>query len=768
LVISIEASIPADSLGEGTTVGYLPIPADTVSDTSFHIGDTLFLDNGKISVKIADSKKEEVVIPSTKTTVKLVVGDGFTHGKVTQVFKNPFDLPFDATYVFPLPNDGAVHAMEFRTSFGIYHADLMKKKVAETVFDSLKTKGMQASLLTQVSDNIFIQKICNIPARDSVKVTITYSSPIPYDMGKYDLNFPATIAEDRYGKKPLGPVVSFPHERPGASLEFYILLMTPYQIQELVCPTYNVVLQNNIPVQTAINLGILDSGATFPVGINTALLSHNSSNATVPNNDIVVRYSRVKSELDISVLSSHNGSKGYLAMQIFPDLHDSGQIAQAIDMVFILDKSGSMSGNPIILARETVHKMLNMTRNSDRISLLAYDSRQYALFPEPVPATQENVAKAHNWIDELNASGGTEMMTGVKKALSIPLDPERKRIIALITDGEIYGVDAIYQAIKNDTSDNTVFAFAIGRRTNQELIDGAAEAGNGIGSHIVNKADVEPTVSKFWKRIRMPQISNLSINWGSTTLPTDIVGSDMGNLWFGQPIKLFAKYTVGGPRTITLSGVADGNPVSGSYNINLVSNNNTLRGVSKMWAREVIEYWMHEQISAGNEMNKDKITEISLAHNVLCKYTAFLAVADSIYDKKLEKWVSAEEYFINKSKNNEENIKVHSKNASHATKLLLSEKEFTFVKPGLILLHNGNKIEMKLHGIPSIHVNGFITIYDLKGRVIMKWSIAQLAKNNFRWTWNKTDKTGKLITRGFYILSVKNSFFKMSKKLQIK
>ena len=218
--------------------------------------------------------------------------------------------------------------------------------------------------------------------------------------------------------------------------------------------------------------------------------------------------------------------------------------------------------------------------------------------------------------------------------------------------------------------------------------------------------------------------------------------------------------------------MANGNPVSDSYNIILVNNNNTLRGVSKMWAREVIEYLMHEQISisAGNEMNEDKITEISLGHNVLCKYTAFLAVADSVYDKKLEKWVSAKEYFANNSNNtnfNNTNAK-DVKMSFNPTKFLLSETEFVSVKPGIIMHYKVNKIEMKLQGIPSIHTNGFITVYDLMGRIVIKWSIAQLAKNNFKWAWNKTDKSGKLITRGFYILSVQNSFFKISKKFLIK
>lgn len=760
LLCSVHASIPADSLQEGTCVGRVPVLADTVSDTSFHVGDTLYLPNGEISVKIADSLREEVVIASVKTVVKIVIGDGFAHGKVTQTFNNPFDLPFNTTYVFPLPNDGAVHDMEFRTSFGIYHADLMEKKQAQDIFDSANAQGMQASLLTQVQDGIFVQNICNIPPKDSVKVTITFSTPLLYDMDRYDLNFPTTIADDRYGDNPLDPVVSYPHERPGTSLEFYILIMTPYAIKDLSCPTHEVDIQHFISAQTAINLDLLESSEDFPEDVYPSLILLKSK-PTIPNNDIVIRFGRAEAKRDISVLSYNDGKDGYFAMQIFPDLHDTAnQEPELLDIVFVIDRSGSMGGNPIVLARETVHRMLDKAGPEDRISLLAFSNSTVTLFPTPQPATAENVAEAHAWIDNLMASGGTEMLAGVKKALETPLTQGRMRIIALITDGEIYGVDQIYATIKNDPSNTFVFAFAVGNTTNQELIDGASEAGKGVGKHIVNINDVAPTVDDFFLRIRIPQISDLTIDWGSPDIPTSIVGSDMGNLWYGAPIKVFGHYNTGGPRTLTLNGYSNDAPVSESYDVWFATENAVLDMVPKMWAREIIEYWMHEQIANNNEQNKAKILEISLAHNVLCKYTAFIAVADSIYDEKLGKWVTAEEFFTNNPVNN-------GNNDTGVTVVTTSLKGKQ-VKPALSLSRLNNEVRFSLQGIPSNRIDGVVNIYDLKGRIIMQWQITDLAQKNFDWSWKLTDMYGQRIAKGFYVLSVQNSFFKMNKRLLIK
>ncbi len=75
---------------------------------------------------------------------------------------------------------------------------------------------------------------------------------------------------------------------------------------------------------------------------------------------------------------------------------------------------------------------------------------------------------------------------------------------------------------------------------------------------------------------------------------------------------------------------------------------------------------------------------------------------------------------------------------------------------------------MSLKGITKNNQNGFLTIYDLKGRVIRKWNIVDLAKHNFSWIWDRTDEIGNPISKGFYVISVRNSFFTLNTKLCIK
>ncbi|MBD3347254.1 MAG: VWA domain-containing protein [Chitinivibrionales bacterium] len=753
--IALFAKVPLDSLGEGTCVAWKPISADTVSDTSFGIGDTLYLPNGEISVNVPADQREEVTIPSVGTEVSIICGDGFANGKVTQVFRNPFDLPMETQYVFPLPHNGAVHGMDFRTSTGVFHADIQEKEEAKKQYEEAKKEGKQASLLLQSQDNIFIQKLCNILPHDSVEVTIYFSMSLIYDMGTFELAFP-TVVGPRYDPAPLAkqrsnPLYVPPGTRSGSSLDFTILFITPYQIADLVSPNHDVTVTEQGIDQMTLPTVMLEMDRQLPEGSNTVLVQMNDKDV-LPNRDIVLRFGRKSPHRDVSVLSYHDGNKGYFALQIYPDLLDTAsKKPQNVDLVFVLDVSGSMGGIPLMKLKEIMNAMLDKATPGDRLSFLAFSNSTSNFNETPVAATPENIAAARQWISNLYASGGTQMLSGVRKGLSVPLEPGRTRIMTLITDGFIGGINDIYAEIENDPNETIAFTFGIGNSTNRELMDLAANAGEGIATMVLLNDDVKPIVDDFWTRIRIPQLKNISIDWGGE-IPTALTRQSVGDLWYGQPVLLFGMYQQGGPRTIMLNADKDGEAVSESYDVNFVSDNRTMECVAQMWARQTIENLRNEQSALYNEQNKDKILEISLAFGVLCEYTAFIAVADSVVNENGE-LVSTETPAenpdgVDSSMAGSESWGPGSLDASEAISVSGTPKI-------TIMPLSQNLMQIYLASFTPEVLAGKACIYDVKGRLIMEWSLAELAAANYRWTWNFTDRAGNPITRGFFVLVIR-------------
>ncbi|MBD3321720.1 MAG: VWA domain-containing protein [Chitinivibrionales bacterium] len=760
------AAINPDSLGEGACVGLVPHPADTVRDTSFHPGDTLILSGGEMLIKPFPEERREAAIPSVKTVVRIIAGDGFAHGRVEQTFHNPFELPFEATYIFPLPHDGAVHAMDFRTSTGVFHADLLEKEEAKQKYEEAKQEGRQAALLMQGQDNIFVQKLCNILPHDSVKVTITFSMALTYDMGIYEIAFP-TVVGPRYDpaalpKRLSNPAYLPPDIRSGSSLDFSVLILTPYAVDQIDCPQHEVAVDGGNLEATLQNIGMLEPGSQLPQGANPSLVRL-VAKETIPNRDIGIRFKRKDTGRDLSVLSWHDGSQGYFAMNIYPDLIDtSAEADKPIDMVFVIDISGSMWDKPLKQVKAVMNAMLDKARPVDRLSFIAFNNSATNFHETPIAATPENVAAARTWINGLQASGGTQMIDGARKGLSVPLDAGRLRVMSLLTDGYIGDVDGIYREIANDPAGTICFTFGIGTSVNRELIDAAATAGNGMAKVVLLNDDPHQLVDEFWTRIRSPQLSDIVIDWGGDVAELTI--GDIPCLWLGQPVRVFGKYRTGGSRTLTLTANKEGTAVTETYPAYFVSHNTLLNSVPEMWARETIENLRNDQIASGDEHNKDAILALSLEHEVLCAYTAFLAVADSVVNENgemvasevpapvpegVDPYMSAayERYYATSGQYIM--LKVDSSANLPVKKELAAESK----SPEVIIAPADNSLAISLENMDKL-AEGSVRICDIKGRIIYTWTLQELASRGFSLQWNYRDMRGKRVSKGFYIIVV--------------
>ncbi|MDD5674620.1 MAG: VIT and VWA domain-containing protein, partial [Chitinivibrionales bacterium] len=739
-------AIPNDSIGEGACAGYIPVAADTMRDTSFHYGDTLVMPSGDRVYKPWPAERRQYAMPSVKTTVAIVAGDGFAGGTVTQIFRNPFALPFEATYIFPLPHNGAVHSMKFRTQNSVYSAVLKEKEQAQQEYQQALQDGRMASLLLQGQDNIFMQKICNIPPHDSVQITIEFSMSLSYDKGTYELAFPTTMIP-RYdppalGKRLSNPSYLPPNTRSGTTLDFSVLILTPYDIDSLQCPSHPVVFENGDVTATSRALGLLDASSDFPLNSLQNLVRLSAQNE-VPNRDIVVRFKRRPEARSLSALSYHDGANGYFAVQIYPTLADTAGKPKSVDMVFVIDKSGSMDGAPLAKAKEIMGCMLDKAQATDRISFLAFSDYSVTLFPTPVAATTANLAGARTWIANLSAGGGTEMLSAVRQALAVPLDDSRTRIIVLLTDGAIGGVNDIYQAIRNAPGYTTVFTFGIGSSPNRELIDGAATAGNGIGTNVLLTDAAQPVVDNFFGRIRMPQVRNLRLTWDGADI-NSLTKDTLGNLWAGQPIALFGRYSSCGARTITLSGLAAGAPVSETYTVDFVQNNTVLKSVKYLWARNMIEKLVNQQVAAGTEQNKNAILNYSLANSVLCQYTAFIAVADSQTNSDGRMVAAAVPLQLPEGVNPVmAGANVVSSPTQYGTPVETPLRPQTSAAPMLLAFSmHPRSIDFKISSLKwnainvSENATNFIGVYDLNGRLIFRWSLVELAARGFSWSWD--------------------------------
>lgn len=599
---------------------------------------------GEGTICYVDTTTEQTyTIPSARTDLAAVVTDGFVYGRLTQTFVNPLAGFLEATYIFPLPENGAVHGMCVVTESEVIWGEIKEKEEAQAIYDSAKAQGRTTALLVQNRPNVFTQQVANIAPGETLKVVITYSSPLEYFRGTYEMSFPTTVGprfNPAGGQSLTNPVYVPPGERNGASLGIKILLMTGYSPMNLVSPSHAITTEPALPcLQKVIELGM--AGESDQGLLATATWIELGSQDVLPNQDFVLRFDRTSAEIDYSFNFYRQPLKsdtGYFSMTIFPSLADTGDTAEQqapLELVIMIDESGSTSGWPLAKEKELAQALLDKVTGQDLINVMTFDNGVEKCFAGAVPATAGTLAAARAWVNGRVSGGGTVIMNALNQTLVPPAEPGGKKVVAFMTDAYVGNDQEVLAAIANTPiADLSFFSFGIGNAVNRYLIEEMGRIGNGMGEVVLLADAAQPVIDRFWTCIKGPQLSTIAVDFGSAGA-CDLVPAAFRTLYDGQPLTVFGKYTGPGPAMVRVTAEKDGRNYARDLPVTFPMLAPINRVLPKVWARQQVR--MIELDPA----QKARITELGLAYSIMTAYTSFVAVSDSIANTT-GTWTSAE------------------------------------------------------------------------------------------------------------------------------
>ena len=149
-----------------------------------------------------------------------------------------------------------------------------------------------------------------------------------------------------------------------------------------------------------------------------------------------------KSEITLTIerSRSHSDQTGNLTPLIASlSCPDTQKKTKPVDLICIVDTSGSMSGDKIKLVKESLNYLVNLMNEEDNFALIEFSSYKNVI-NNLTKMTEENKALILKNIDNLNASGGTNILDGLKAAIDLIEDDyssgERVASLILLSDGE--------------------------------------------------------------------------------------------------------------------------------------------------------------------------------------------------------------------------------------------------------------------------------------------------------------------------------------------
>lgn len=573
-----------------------------------------------------------------KSDANMTLTGLINHVVVTQTYRNENPFAVNARYVFPLPDESAVHAMTMRIGERVIKGEIDKKDEAEKKYTEAKKAGKQAALVRQQRANMFITNVANIGPGEQVIIELEYQEIIDYSSGTFAIRFPTTITPRYHAIK--GEVEQNNTNKTSNNPAPNGWLSPVYSTQESNKNDDNVPSsQFSLSIDIDVGLELVDINSKFHnVDVQNPAFGQykialNEANAV--NRDFLLEFKPLQKDQAQAAFFTEqfeNGDRYGLAMLMPPG--DQFVQTQRLprEMVFVVDTSGSMHGQSIEQAKKALFYALSLLDSDDSFNIIGFDSVVNPMSDKPLIASDFNLRRAERFIYSLRADGGTE----IKSALDTVLDGSQfdgfVRQVVFLTDGSVSNEDTLFKNIQSKLGDSRLFTVGIGSAPNSFFMRRAADVGKGTFTFIGSISEVQPKMQQLFDKLAHPAITNLALN-DENGNALDFWPSPLPDLYFGEPIMVAIK--LNNVKNVVLTGQT----AQGPFSIKIsTQNSSNAKGIAKLWAREKIK-----SLLLYNEQNtvKDEVQKLALTHQLLSPFTAFIAIEQTQIKAVAEQSVQA-------------------------------------------------------------------------------------------------------------------------------
>lgn len=576
---------------------------------------------------VGSTNEPTLALPLKKTKVTIDVTAGMARTEVVQRFQNDLDRPLEAIYIFPLPSEAAVDDFEIRLKDRTIRSTVKEKAEAKATYEKAKAEGKKAALLEQERPNIFTTSVANLLPGESVDICFSYVEALRFRKDRYDITFPMVVGMryipfkfDEAGcvrlsvpdANRLNPPVLHPNMDPGHRLSIEVIL-------------------NGLPVRRVTSsTHAIDVSRTDGGSCHVSL----ACGDTVPNSEFSIAVGLRKNEAPlVSFVQSGGEDDAYGLLSVFPPIGKTRtQPSMPKDVVFLIDTSGSMSGESIGQARSGLKRCLKILKPEDRFTVVRFASDFSWYSPALRDATPDRLDDVREYIDGLDANGGTEMQPALEYVLEIlPFETGRMPLVIFLTDGDVGNEDTLINLLAQKLGETRLFTFGIGSAPNEFLMHRMAEAGRGQSRFIRSHEDVGEVMADFFQTLEAPVLTDVVVEWG--TEKVHAYPERCPDIYYERPLQLVARAADGFSGRVRITGMLDG--VKQEYFVDLEEHNTARHeAVDRLYGRMRIKDLMFQMIrangQAAREELKQTVIKTALKYELVSKFTSRIAVEERV------------------------------------------------------------------------------------------------------------------------------------------
>lgn len=321
------------------------------------------------------------------------------------------------------------------------------------------------------------------------------------------------------------------------------------------------------------------------------------------------------------------GEDGYAMLLVAPSMSEEGPIVPR-DIAFVVDVSGSMSGQKLDQAKAALRQALGTLHAEDRFRLVAFSNTVRNFRDGWAPATAAAIREARQFVDGLDADGGTNIAGALDAVLGTAVPEGRLPLVLFLTDG-IPSVgeeqpDRIAAAAAAHIGRNRIFTVGLGPDVNTYLLDRLAKEGRGAAEYVAPEANVEVAVGNLVSKLRRPALVNLRIV-DSPVRFVDLSPAELPDLFYGEELVVFGRYHGEGTGQVVIEGERNGRRERFTVAATFPRAANGNEFIPKLWAsRRIGDLSRQIRLEGASESLVREVRELGLRYGILTEYTSYL------------------------------------------------------------------------------------------------------------------------------------------------
>ncbi len=539
------------------------------------------------------------------------ITDQVARVQVSQSFVNTGSRQMEVQFVFPLPYDGAVDQLTFLIDGKEYEAKLLAKEEARRIYEGYIRRNQDPALLEWMGTGMFRTSVFPVPPGAERKVTLRYNQLLRKDHRLTDFLFPLSTA--KYTSEPVEKV------------SFNVSIESSGEIKNVYSPTHS------------INIKRPDN--------KHAVVTWEETN-TIPTSDFRLFYDAAQEKLGASVVTYRpdDDEDGFFLLLASPEIKAKDDERPKKTVVFVCDRSGSMSGKKIEQAKESLKFVLNNLREGDLFNIVAFDSSVESFRPELQKYDDETRKAASGFIEGIYAGGSTNIDGALKTAFEMIQDESRPNFVIFLTDGKpttsvTSEPEIVQNARQRNKVDTRVISFGVGYDVNSRLLDRLTRENHGISEYVRPDEDIETHVARLYSRISSPVLTDVDLKIEFDEAETEegkivnrMYPTEVFDLFEGEQLVVVGRYKKPGEAKVVIKGKVgdDARKFDFPAEFTKKSKDQTYAFVEKLWAvRRIGEIIDELDLKGKNQELVDELVQLSTKHGILTPYTSFLADENS-------------------------------------------------------------------------------------------------------------------------------------------